>query len=98
MQTVEPYGKNPIEVLYSLGLMGMIFILVCIHMSKDGRDIEDKTGNYSNISGAFTYDLEGAQPVDVRQLGTYMDPEKGVLSIYYQLPEIRENVSLIYRS
>ena len=98
MQTDRANGKKPIELLYSLGLMGMLLILVIIHTNKNGQNVAEYTESYRNISNAFTLDREGTQPVDLKQLGIYMNPQKGMLSIYYQLPELKENVSLVYRS
>ena len=84
--------------LYLLGLFAMfsILVLVMVGRVKKGQSIISET--YKNISTCWTLDREGAQPVHLRQLGEYMDEEKGVLSMYYQLPEIESDVSLVYRS
>ena len=37
MQTDRANGKKPIELLYSLGLMGMLLILVIINTNKMNR-------------------------------------------------------------
>lgn len=91
-------GQKIFGLLYVLGLLGMLSIIVVICMSRQGQAQPEAEKTYQNISASWTLDLEGRQPVDVRKLGEYMDEEKGVLSIYYQLPELQSDVSLIYRS
>ena len=87
-----------IGLLYALGLLGMLLIVVAIGVSRQGQPQSGEERAYDDISTFWTLDREGTQPVDVRKLGEYMDDETGVLSIYYQLPELEADVDLIYRS
>lgn len=90
--------KKPITCLYLLGLLGMFSIILAIFISRQqpGQKIDEAT--YKNITASWTLDREGTQAVDVKKLGEYMDAESGVLSMYYQLPEMEKDASLVYRS
>lgn len=91
-------GKKIITWLYIIGLLGMISILVVIGVTKQEKNHIEKESTYQNISSLWTLDKAGTQPVDVKKLGEYMDEKTGVLSIYYQLPQMDADISLVYRS
>lgn len=84
--------------IYLVGLLGMLSILVSIVISRKKPVQETQEETYQNITASWTLDKEGTQQADVKKLGEYMDPESGVLSIYYQLPELTSDTSLVYRS
>lgn len=98
MKKISNEGKKIITLLYMIGLLGMLSILVVIVMSRQKEEQAYKEETYKDISAAWTLDKEGTQPVNVKKLGQYMDAESGVLSMYYQLPQMDADVSLIYRS
>ena len=81
-----------------LSLLGMLSIIVaiCISRKEPAQEIDEET--YKDITAEWTLDIEGTQLVDVKKLGEYMDAESGVMSMYYQLPEMDKDVSLVYRS
>ena len=91
-------GKKLITILYMLSLLGMLSIIVaiCISRKEPAQEIDEET--YKDITAEWTLDIEGTQLVDVKKLGEYMDAESGVMSMYYQLPEMDKDVSLVYRS
>lgn len=91
-------GHRIIGLLYALGLLGMLSIIAAIGVSRQGQPQSGEERAYEDISASWTLDREGNQPVDVRRLGEFMDDETGVLSIYYQLPELESDVDLVYRS
>lgn len=90
--------SKAITFLFLLGLLGMLSIVVAICVSRKEPEQKVKEETYKNITTSWTLDKEGTQPVDVKKLGEYMDEETGILSMYYQLPEMNRDVSLIYRS
>lgn len=90
--------KKPITFLYIVGLLGMLSILMSIFISREEPGDKVKGRTYKDITSSWTLDREGTQAVDVKKLGEYMDEESGVLSMYYQLPEMNSDVSLVYRS
>ena len=87
-----------IAFLYVLGLLGMFSILLAIFIGREKPEQKANEDTYQNITAAWTLDKEGTQPVEVKKLGEYMDPESGELSMYYQLPELSSDTSLVYRS
>ena len=87
-----------IGLLYILGLLGMLAIIILICIGRQGQTQLAKEVSYQDISASWTLDKEGRQPADVKKLGEYMDAERGVLSIYHQLPGMESDLSLVYRS
>lgn len=81
-----------------LSLLGMLSIIVAICISRKEPTQEINKETYKDITAEWTLDMEGTQLVDVKKLGEYMDAESGVMSMYYQLPEMDKDVSLVYRS
>ncbi|MBQ3583183.1 MAG: GGDEF domain-containing protein [Lachnospiraceae bacterium] len=98
MRETSGIGQKAVAFFYILALIGMISLLVTINITKESPKQETETNTYKNISESWTLDKEGTLPVDVRKLGEYMDEETGVLSMYYQLPEMDADTSLVYRS
>ena len=90
--------ERSIGLLYAIGLLGMLAIIVLICIDRQGQTQLAKEASYQDISSSWTLDKEGKHPADVKKLGEYMDAESGVLSIYYQLPGMESDISLVYRS
>ena len=87
-----------LATLYILGLLGMLSLLFVINATKTKSVQGDNQPTYQNISTMWSLDKEGTETADIKELGEYMDPETGVLSIYYLLPEMDADTSLVYRS
>lgn len=87
-----------LKFFYILGLIGMLSILAAVDISREKQESTVKEETYQNITREWTLDMEGTQPVNVKKLGEYMNTETGVLSMYYKLPEMEADVSLVYRS
>lgn len=83
---------------YLLGLLGMLLIIGIIIIDREERSETIQEITYKNVTADWTLDREGLEAADVKKLGEYMDEEKGILSLYYQLPEMNADVSLVYRS
>ena len=90
--------SNIIKNTYLLGLLGMLLIIGIIIVDRKERSESIQEITYENVTANWTLDREGLKPADVKKLGEYMDEEKGILSMYYQLPEMDADVSLVYRS
>lgn len=87
-----------ITILYLFCLVGMLSISALIFFTRTAPVNRAYISKYLDISNEWSLDSSGESPVTLTDLGSYMDEEKGVLSIYYQLPELRKDTSLIYRS
>lgn len=83
---------------YLLGLLGMLLIIGIIIIDREERSETIQEITYKNVTADWTLDREGLEAADVKKLGEYMDEEKGILSLYYQLPEMNADISLVYRS
>ena len=98
MKSAETLARKTIAPLYVLGLLGMLFIVMMVLITREYNASKAQTGDYININDNWTLDRAQSQPADLNKLGEYMDAETGVLSIYYQLPVMNHDRSLIYRS
>ncbi|MCM1145043.1 MAG: GGDEF domain-containing protein [Blautia sp.] len=98
MKKAEYLANKIIAPMYVLGLIGMLCVVVLVHFTRQSDGTEKPMSDYRNISGEWTLDKEGTQPADLNKLGDYMDEETGVLSIYYRLPEMDDDRSIVYRS
>lgn len=98
MKETSSIGQKAVGFWYILALLGMISILVAINITKESPKQETETTTYENISKSWTLDKEGTMPADVSKLGEYIDEKTGVLSLYYQLPKMDADTSLVYRS
>lgn len=91
-------GKRGVTFLYMLGLLGMLSIVIAVFVSRKMPEHKVSEETYKDITGLWTLDKKGNQKVDVKKLGEYMDEESGILSMYYQLPKMNADTSLVYRS
>ena len=87
-----------ISILYLFCLAGMLSICALILFTRKAPVNRSDVAKYLDISKEWSLDTSGETPVALTDLGSYVDEEKGVLSIYYQLPELRKDTSFIYRS
>ena len=98
MKETSSIGQKAVGFWYILALLGMISILVAINITNESPQQETEPITYENISESWTVDKEGTMPADVSKLGEYIDEKTGVLSLYYQLPKMDADTSLVYRS
>lgn len=98
-----PKGKNEkkiliLKIMYILSLLGMISLILTIHFTREKPANSTSEPTYENITKKWFLDKEGTKPVDVKKLGENMDKESGKLSMYYLIPKLEEDTSLVYRS
>lgn len=91
------HGNKLIKGMYFLGLIGMILLIVFIYFGKNTNNIK-KNYEFENIEQYWHLTKQGTESIDFTKLGSYMDEEKGVLSLYYQIPELEDKQTLVYRS
>ena len=87
-----------ITILYDIGVIGMLLVIVLICVGRYSHELDKKQITYIDTTAFWTLDKDGTKPVDFKALGTYMNPEIGQLSIYYQLPVMDTDSALIFRS
>lgn len=85
-------------ILYILSILCMISLIIVICATRTPGRMIQNIKYHENISMSWTLDKEGTRPVDIQKLGDYMDPDTGILSIYYQLPALDEDIGMVYRS
>ena len=98
MKSAETLARKIIVPLYVLGLLGMLAIVIAVCIPGEYHENKKMTADYTDISACWTLDRAGTEPVDLNRLGAYMDEKTGVLSIYYRLPSMDNDKSLVYRS
>lgn len=94
---VKHVSEKSMKILYLFGLIGMVLILIAIPVFKTSREKTVEYSDYERIEQGW-YTRENGNNVDFSKLGSYMDEDKGVLTICYTLPELSEDVTLCYRS
>lgn len=97
MRKIYKHGDKLIKGMYFLGLTGMILLIVFIYFGKNTENVQ-KNYEFENIEQYWRLTKQGTEHIDFTRLGSYMDEEKGVLSLYYQIPELDEKQTLVYRS
>lgn len=94
-------NKKHMQVMavpYILSLLCLFSLIIVICVTRTPTGIIQNGNNYEDISMSWTLDKEGTKAVDIQKLGDYMNPDTGVLSIYYQLPALDDDIRLVYRS
>ena len=89
---------KPVHIIFLLSLFGMLALIIAASFSKT-HDYEDKTlPDYVDISGDFRLTTENGEVPDLGHLGDYISPGNNSLYLYYRLPDLEKDVTLIYRS
>lgn len=96
MKKSEYLAKKIIVLMYVLGLLGMLGIVIAVHITRQYG--EQEAAGYTNISDSWTLDREGTEPIDLGSLGSHMDEQTGMVSVYQRLPELDGDASLVYRT
>lgn len=84
--------------LYILGILGIGVIFIALNITRQEPENQEKYDSYTDISEHWFYDKEQTKPVYLTELNKHMDEDTGILTIYYQLPDLQQDVSFIYRS
>lgn len=90
--------KIIIRILYIICLLGGISISLLIVLTRKAPEDYNDTVKYIDISNLWSLDEAGNIPADMKLLGKNMDENIGVISVYYQLPELIQDINLVYRS
>lgn len=98
MKKTETFARKIVAPLYALALLGMFGILAAVCVTREHHAAGKTSADYVDVSDGWTLDREGKEPVDLNNLGEYMDEETGVLSIWHRLPYMDSDKSLVYRS
>ena len=98
MNKAEQYGRKTIILVYVLGLLGMLGIVLAINITGNQAGEIKHSSEYIDITDQWTLDENSLEPVDLSRLGEYMNEETGILSIYYKLPRMEHDETLVYRS
>lgn len=98
MNRGEELARKLIVPMYVLGLLGMFAIVVAVHITRKPGEGMENAMDYTDFSDGWTLDREGTVRAELGKLGTYMDEETGVLSIYHRLPSMEGDESLVFRT
>ena len=103
MNNTVPIDKNKkkiltLKIMYILSLLGMLSLVCAIHITREKPEEKGDQQTYNNISELWCVDNKETKKADLKKLGEHIDEETGKLSLYYTLPELTEDVDLVYRS
>lgn len=89
---------RPIHIVFLLALLGMLLLVIAASFTKS-HDYIDKTSlDYVDISDDFRLTSEDGEVPDFAHLGNYVSPGSDTLCLYYRIPQLEKDTTLIYRS
>lgn len=82
-----------------MGVLFMILMLVItVLYTRTGSGYDRTKKRYEEISADFRLEPDGQEPVDFDHLSKYYDPKVGSVEVYYRIPTLSRDQTLIYRS
>lgn len=86
------------RIAFLLSLLGMLAIIFAVFATKSDDKKAVKEESYISLDNSFFLTPDGDKVADLSHLGQYASEESNMISLYYRLPEITNNTTLIYRS
>lgn len=96
-----PKRTRPLKIMrivFLMSLLGMLAIIVAVYATKTDEKANKNHKTYICLDNSFSTTPDGDEVADLSHLGKYASEESNRISLYYRLPEISNNTSLIYRS
>lgn len=90
--------RKYIRRFYLIGLAIFTVLLLCIVLFKDVNVNADDSDNYYSTDDSWSLDKRFATYVDLKKLGSYYNEGSNTLSLYFRLPNMKQDASLVYRS
>lgn len=89
-----------IRYLYLIGLFYVFILILAIMITRKPTTEFDRLDDYITIDDVWTLSEsgEGETSVELKNLGQYFDKDSDTLSIYWKIPKMKYDRSLIYRS
>lgn len=86
------------RIVFLLSLLCMIMIIFAAYTTKTS-DYTDRTDeNYISLDNSLSLAPDGDEIADLSHLSRYASDDNNTIVLYYRLPEITNNTTLIYRS
>lgn len=93
------FGKiRPIHACYLLSLVGICILLLCIQFTNNHSYTDLTAPNFMVIDDDIRLSPDGVKSINLRKLGSYCEPDCKTLTLYYRLPELKKDTTLMYRS
>lgn len=86
------------RIVFLLSLLCMIILIIAAYTTKTNDYIDRTEENYISLDNSFSLAPDGDEIADLSHLGQYSSDESNTIVLYYRLPEITNNTTLIYRS
>lgn len=86
------------RIAFLLSLLGLLAIIFAVFATKSDDKKAVKEESYISLDNSFFLTPDGDKVADLSHLGQYASEESNMISLYYRLPEITNNTTLIYRS
>lgn len=91
--------KKPIHFIYLLSLVGMLFVVFLITSTRTYQDsFYDSMNNFMDVSELFKIEPNGTDNVNFRKLGSYCTEGQENLNLYFCIPELTKDATLIFRT
>lgn len=89
---------RPIQLAYLFAILGVFILYICIIATRN-TDFTDYTSqNYMDISDQIRLSPDSDELINLRKLGDYCDNGSEHLSLFYRIPELTRDATLVYRS
>ena len=98
MNKINKRKIRPFHVTYLISLALMILLILCINVTRTSDHNDNTRKSYKNITNQWKLTPGGCEELDFRNLGKYCDKDARTLNLYYQIPELEHDTTLIYRS
>lgn len=89
---------KPVHIIFLLALFGMFALIIAASFQKSNDYLDKTVPDYVDIGGEFHLTSENGEVPDLEHLGDYISPGSNSLYLYYRIPELEKDVTLIYRS
>ena len=90
-------GKiRPIHACYLLSLVGICILLLCIQFTNNHSYKDLTAPNFMVIDDDLRLSPDGVKSINLRKLGSYCEPDCKTLTLYYRLPELKKDTTLMY--
>lgn len=98
MGQTKKHGFRPLHVAYMIAFFGMMMLIVCISLTRTKNYNDNTKKNYSDITLSWHLSPDSNEEIDFRNLSQYCDDDATSFFLYYRLPKLDRDTTLIYRS
>lgn len=89
---------RPFHILYLIAMLCIIILIMRISFTKSGNYVDKTAKHYAEIDSEIRLDPQSTEVLNLRKLSKYFDKDTKTFNLYYRIPELTRDTTLIYRS